>query len=73
MTDNYGGSPNYKPTPAQQRVLLRFREARQLPAHPDYWTRHDMLPLQALVRRGFLRFLIGPYENHYLRTNKKHS
>lgn len=68
--DNYNGSKNYRPTPAQQRVLDRFRTARQLPAHCDYWQRHDMLPLQALIRRGFIRRLIGPYENSYLRTLK---
>ena len=68
--DNYNGSKNYRPTPAQQRVLDRFRASRQLPAHGDYWQRYDQLPLQALIRRGFIRRLIGPYENHYLRTHK---
>jgi hypothetical protein len=68
--DNYNGSKNYKPTPAQQRVLDRFSESRQLPAHCDHWQRYDQLPLQALIRRGFIRRLIGPYENHYLRTHK---
>lgn len=69
-TSNYSDVP-YQPTPAQQRILSRFKDGRQLPANPDFWQRNDMLPLQALVRRGFIRLLIGPYDNHYLRTYKK--
>lgn len=67
---NYGTGP-HKPTPAQRRILDRFKVAggvRQLPAHTDHWQRYDMLPLQALIRRGYIRVLIGPHENHYLLT-----
>lgn len=58
---------NYAPiSPAQLRVLSRFKESRQLPVNSEIWTRHDTLPLRKLIKRGRIEVISGPSGEYYL-------
>jgi hypothetical protein len=71
-TINYRSSLGWKPSRAQQRVLVKFEQlGRQLPAQPHHWTPADRLAIQALVRRGYLRLVTGRPEPWLLRTYKR--
>lgn len=50
-----------KLTPAQSRALSRFSFHFSRKARPDYWSRHDVRPLKALLAAGLIRYEAGPY------------
>lgn len=54
-----------KLTPAQRRVLSVFSFKLSRKAHPDYWSRHDVRPIKALLEKGLLRYDVGPYADDW--------